>query len=105
MPIYNTTVHNNKSYVALIVAKLFVPQIKDTNMPRGWSLFSNISTLNKYHLYSIKTNTTVIGKVKQGPIVRNFFDSRLHSFIRQLALIDLLILKERKTATKQCVVC
>ena len=36
IPIYNTTVHKNKSYVALNVAKLFVPYVKDTNMPPGW---------------------------------------------------------------------
>ena len=36
IPIYNTTVHKNKSYVALNVANVFVPQVKDTNMPQGW---------------------------------------------------------------------
>ena len=34
MPIYNTTVHKNKSAVALNVA-MFVPKLKDTNMPQG----------------------------------------------------------------------
>ena len=28
--------YKNKSYVALNVANVFVPQVKDTNMPQGW---------------------------------------------------------------------